>query len=235
MIEYIGKCLLIEEEKKKILVIGDLHLGYEEALVESGVFITPKMFKEMIEELDELFKKIEKVDEIVLLGDIKHYFGKISTQEWQDLLKLFDYLEKKCNKITIIKGNHDVIIEPVAEKREIDVKKVYTLGKYCFVHGDKDYEEIWDKKVEYVIMGHGHPAVKLKEGTKVEKYKCFLEGKYRGKNIVIVPSFSEHSIGSDLREEGVIMAWDFNFDKFNVKIVGDNLEVLDFGKLSKLK
>lgn len=31
-IEYIGKCLLINVDGKKILAVGDLHLGYEESL-----------------------------------------------------------------------------------------------------------------------------------------------------------------------------------------------------------
>ena len=32
MIKYIGKCLLVVENSEKILVIGDLHLGFEEVL-----------------------------------------------------------------------------------------------------------------------------------------------------------------------------------------------------------
>jgi uncharacterized protein len=235
MIDYIGKSLLIEENKKKIAVIGDLHLGYDEALRASGAFIPTKMFEEMIEELNRIFEKIGKVDEVILLGDIKHDFGRISRQEWSEVTKLLDYLKEWCKKITIIKGNHDVLIEPIAEKGEVRVKEIYAVGRFCFVHGDQDFKEIWQDKIEYVIMGHGHPAVKLKEGAKVEKYKCFLEGKYNGKNIIILPSFSEYSIGSDPRDSDVIMAWDFPFERFNVRVVGENLEVLDFGKLGKLE
>ena len=38
-IEFIGKCLLIEQNKKMILVIGDLHLGYENVMREAGILI----------------------------------------------------------------------------------------------------------------------------------------------------------------------------------------------------
>ena len=57
-INYIGKTLLIETEKKKILVIGDLHLGYEEALNKTGVFVSRKLFDEVIEEFDKIFEFI---------------------------------------------------------------------------------------------------------------------------------------------------------------------------------
>src|SRR3989338_7971849 len=58
MIKYIGKCLLITEKGEKILIIGDLHLGYEEALNKSGVYVTREMYKEMMGEMDEIFQKI---------------------------------------------------------------------------------------------------------------------------------------------------------------------------------
>jgi len=234
MIRYIGKCLLIEEGKEKILVIGDLHIGLEESLRESGVFISAKLVEGMVKELEIIFEKTGRVEKVVLLGDLKHYFGKIVGEEWREVLKLFDFLKKKCKKIIVIKGNHDVLIESITKKRKIVAKKIYVFKNYCFVHGDKDYKEIWSKKIKYVIVGHGHPAVKLREGVKIEKYKCFLGGKYLGKNWVMLPSFSEYSAGSDPREGEVILAWELPLRKFDVKIVGENLEVLDFGLLGRL-
>ena len=231
MIEYIGKCVLID---KKILVVGDLHLGYEDSLNRSGVFVSRVMFNEMILYFDKVFEKIGKVKEIVLLGDVKHNFGGISEQEWGDTLRLLDYFSQKTKKIVIVKGNHDKIIEPIARKREIVVKDYYIYNEYCFLHGDKDFEEIYDRKIKVWIIGHGHPAVKLREGVKIEKYKCFLEGEYKKKKIIIAPSFIEFSEGSDPRESELCLAWNFDLNKFNVKIVGGGLDVLDFGKLKDL-
>lgn len=235
-IKYIGKCLLINSGRKKILAVGDLHLGYEGALNESGVYIGREMFKEMISYFDRLFAKIGKVDEIVLLGDVKHVFGNITNQEWSEMLGLFDYFDKYCKKIVIVKGNHDKIIEPIVKKRKnIESRGFYVSGEFAFVHGDRDFDRIHDEKVRYWIMGHGHPAVKIREGAKIEKYKCFLVGEYRGREIIIVPSFLEANIGTEPRENNLYMAWDFNLEKFDVKIVSEDLEVLDFGKLKKLK
>jgi len=237
-IDYAGKCLLVKTDGKKLLVIGDLHLGFEEALNRSGVFVSRKMFEEMVEYLDSVFARTGQVDEVVLLGDVKHVFGSVLKQEWQDVLGLFDYLKDKCDKVIIVKGNHDAILEPIVKQREnVELLDYYVVGEFCFVHGDKSFDEMFDKDVKTWIMGHAHPAVKISEkgGAKVEKYKCFLVGKYKRKNVVVVPSFAEHSEGSDPRENDLGLAWDFNLKRFNVKVVlGEKLEVLDFGKLGDL-
>src|SRR3989338_4885293 len=240
-IEYIGKCLLIEDGEKKILAVGDLHLGYEEVLNQVGVFVTREMFKEMISYFDKVFDKVGEVDYIVLLGDVKHDFGRILRQELNDVSGLFDYFERKIGKrgeIVIVKGNHDIILGPIVKKREkVKIVDYFIVGECCFVHGDRVFEEMNNKGVGYWIIGHGHPAIKLGDGVKIEKYKCFLAGKYCGREIIIVPSFLEYNEGSDPRENDLGMAWSFNYDKFNVKIVGveGDLKVLEFGRLGKIK
>ena len=200
-IDYLGKCLCINFDGKNILVIGDLHLGYEEILNEAGVFVTREMFREMIVYFDRIFEKNLN----------------------------------SCGEIIIVKGNHDRIIGPIANSINARVSDYFIIGEYCFVHGDRDFEEMKDKKIRYWIMGHGHPAVKLGDGIKLEKYKCFLIGKYKGKEIIIVPSFLEYNEGSDPRENDLGMAWKFNYNNFEVKIVdSEELKVFDFGKLWKL-
>lgn len=235
MFEFIGKCLLVEESDKKILVIGDLHLGFEEALSKTGVFVSRKMFEEMIKYLNKVFDKTGKVDEVVLLGDIKHVFGSVIGQEWSDILGLFDYLEDKCKEIIVIKGNHDAIIEPVAKKRDILVEDYHIVGSFCFLHGDRDFVENYEKCVTHWVVGHGHPAVKMSDNIKVEKFKAFLVGEYKKKEIVLVPSFFDYNLGSDPRENDLGYIWDFDFGKFIVWAVQDEgPEVLNFGKLKDL-
>lgn len=236
MKKYIGKCLVIEEKGEMILVIGDLHLGYEESLNDAGVFVERKMFKEMVEYLDRVFESLGRIDVVVLLGDVKHRFGSILRQEWGDVLGLVEYLEGRCDEIIIVKGNHDNILEPIVRKREkVKLKDFFVFGEYCFVHGDKEFDEMYDNGVGVWVMGHGHPAVKISDGVKVEKYKCFLEGRFEGRRVVIVPSFFEYVEGSDPRENDLKLGWDFDFGEFNVMIVGEELRVLDFGILCKLK
>lgn len=240
-VKYAGKCLLIKRGKEKILAAGDLHLGYGESLDIRGVLVAKKLFEEIIDDFKKVFKAIGKIDRIVLLGDIKHNFSGILKQEWNDMLKLFDFLLKYSEEIIVVKGNHDSYIKNIAEKRNIRVKDYYIDGKYCFMHGNKDYGKksgIYDKKIKYWIIGHAHPAIKLSDSVKSEKYKCFLTGKYKNKNVIIVPSFSEHSRGSDPRENKFKLAWKFSLNNFNVRIangeLNEELKVLNFGKLKDI-
>lgn len=240
-IKYIGKCLMIEKEKT--LVVGDMHFGYEHELNEAGVLIMRQMYEQLILDLKVIFKRVGRCKRIVFLGDLKHGFAGINRQEWGDLTRLFDFVAENCGEIVILKGNHDNYLKNVVEKwkkeygkgRKIEVYDYYTLGEIIFMHGDKDFEEAYDNNIKMWIVGHGHPAIVLRKGVKREKYKCFLTGKFKGKKIIIAPSFAEFVEGSDPREHEFKLAWKFDLKNFEVKIVSDNLEVLDFGKLRDLE
>jgi putative SbcD/Mre11-related phosphoesterase len=235
-IKHIGKCLLVESKGKKILAVGDLHIGYEEALERSGAFVGRGMFGEMISEFDLVFSKTGDVDEIVLLGDLKHDFSELTMQERRELNNLFDHLFLHCERIVIVRGNHDNYLLNISLRRGIEVRDFYVCEEVCFLHGDRDFVEIKDKKKKYWVLGHFHPAVVLREerGVKSEKYKCFLEGDFDDKKIVIVPSFFKGSEGIDFRENEMKMPWKFNLEKFRIFVVGENLEVLDFGEMKKI-
>ena len=235
-IEFIGKCLLLRSTKT--LVIGDLHLGYENVLNSSGILISRNMYEEMISYLDDVFEKTGRVNEVVLLGDVKHDFGSIMKQEWEDVKKLFEYLRRKIvekGKIIVVKGNHDKLIQPIIKNEEkVILKECYKKGEYVFVHGDKDQKELSKLDNNIWIMGHFHPAIKISEGVKSEKYKCFLDGKYEGKRVIVLPSFFELIEGSDPRDSLVYSKWKFKFENFDVIVVGDNLRTFNFGKLKTI-
>jgi metallophosphoesterase superfamily enzyme len=150
MVEFVGKCLYVESlNGKRILAVGDLHLGYEESLNFSGVFVSRQLFKEIIGDLEEIFRVLEKeekkVDEVVLLGDVRHEFGRLGRQERSDSDKLFDFFEKRGVRVVIARGNHDTIIEPLARARGIEIVDVYRVDEIAFVHGNKDWKELHEK------------------------------------------------------------------------------------------
>ncbi|MEK6850273.1 MAG: metallophosphoesterase [Nanoarchaeota archaeon] len=234
MIKYIDKCLLINENGLKLLAIGDIHIGYG-AKESAWAMINGVLFDDMIKEFEIVFSKIGKVDKIVLLGDLKNDFSYLSEEERNGIVNLIDYLETKCEEVIIVRGNHDNYLLNLTSKRGLLVKDFFCFDSYCFLHGDRDFSDIYDKKIKYWIMGHLHPAIKLREGNKTEKYKCFLSGEYKGKKIKILPSFSGVNVGIDVRELEKEMVWNFNLKKFDVFVVSDDLKVIDFGELRKIK
>ncbi|MEK6820183.1 MAG: metallophosphoesterase [Nanoarchaeota archaeon] len=228
--KFIDKSVFFPQEK--ILVVADLHLGYEQALNEAGVFLPKHQFKEIMENMKKIIEKTGKLKEIIILGDLKHEFGTISSQEWREVLEFLDFLQEKTEKIVLIKGNHDTILEPIAKRKNLEVKDFYIKKDVAFLHGHKSFLEVLDKKVKLLVMGHKHPAITIRENVKAETYKCFLVGKFKDKEIIILPSFFPLVEGSDVFIEDTNLAFKFKFSGFKVYVVGD--KVYGFGKLKKV-
>lgn len=225
-IEIIDLALLID---KRILVIADLHIGFEEALNKEGVLVPRFHYKDIIQKLENVFKKISNVKKIILNGDLKHEFGRISHQEWKELSALFEFLKTKCKELIVIKGNHDTILEPIAMKKEIILVQEYREKDLLIIHGDKIPEKIEN----VIIIGHEHPAISLRDKAKIEKFKCFLKGKYKSKTLIAQPSFNPSIEGSNILKEQFLSPFFSDISNFNVFIVGKE-EVLDFGKVKNL-
>ena len=73
--------------KEKVLVISDIHVGYEEYLNKLGVLVPRFQFQELVKKLENIFKKTGKLEKIIVNGDLKHEFGTISEQEWRETLQ----------------------------------------------------------------------------------------------------------------------------------------------------
>ena len=167
-------------------------------------------------------------------------------------------LATHCNDIVLVKGNHDTILGPIAKKRNVKVadyvigqsimdkhikensitiknnKKMKKQSKVLIVHGNKIPNKEVLKEVSTIIIGHEHPAVSLKEGPRVEQFKCFLKGKYQGKNLIVQPSFNCIVEGTDLLRDKILSPFlKQNLDNFDVYVVED--KVYEFGKLRNLR
>ncbi len=218
------------------LVIADVHIGYEEALNKQGVLVPRLQFEEMAKRMNNTFDRLKNknIKKIIINGDLKHEFGTISEQEWRNTLKFLDLLAKHCNEILLIRGNHDTILGPIARKRNVKVVENIVIGNIFIAHGDKVPDKERLKKASTIIIGHEHPAISLKEGPRIETFKCFLKGKYKGKNLIVQPSFNSMIEGTDiLRDEILSPFLKQNLDDFDVFIVED--KVYKFGKLGRLR
>jgi len=235
--EFINKCVFIP--KQGILVIGDLHLGYEYMLRETGSLIPATQFSETKKDLKAVFlglkEQKKKIKKVIFLGDVKHFFpfNKGEKNLFLNLLLLIgEYVDRE--NIIVLKGNHEKTAE-IADKQLFDY---YIEEDIAFIHGDQEFKEAFNKNISTIIMGHLHPAITLVDNQKIkaEKYKCFLIGKYKDKEIIILPSFLPLVEGTSLNEylrEGSCIIPSKDIKKFNVFIVGEN-NVFNFGKLNKL-
>ena len=230
-IEIMDLCLYLKKEKA--LVLADIHMGYEEALNKQGILVPLTQYAETIKRLENLLKGFE-IKKIIINGDLKHEFGKISETEWRHTLGLLDLLFKYCRKIILIKGNHDTILGPIAKKRGLEVKRNYTIGKTMILHGDKIPKGEKFNSMKRLIIGHEHPAISLHKDGRLEKFKCFLKGKWKKKELIVMPSFNLVTEGTDVLKEKLLSPFlKQDLDDFQVFIVSEG--VYGFGTVKDIR
>lgn len=220
--EIIGNALKIDDT----LIISDLHFGYESSLNNQGLMIPQYQFDKVIDSLDAIQQRAN-ADKIILNGDIKHNFGNISKQEWKEVLSFIDYLSDIFVDIRVIKGNHDTFTQYILNKRDLVMEDEVILGEYFITHGDKIPESIADD-VETIVIGHEHPCIGIRNQERVEKVKTFLKGSWREYNLIVTPSFTPISYGSDVLHEKTISPFIRDILDFEAYAV-EGEEVLPFG------
>ena len=149
---------------------------------------------------------------------------------------LLDFLSRFCNEIVLIKGNHDTILGPIARKRGIEVHDHFFIeGHGALVcHGDKLPSSELIQKSKIIIIGHEHPSVALRSGSRVEKYKCFYVGQYQRRTLIVLPSLNLLTEGNALMHDDVLSPFlKQRLDDFEVFAVED--KVYRFGKLGRLR
>jgi len=234
-IEIIGTGLFIRDEK--LLVINDLHIGYEEALQRQGILVPRFQTKEIIRLLAEMIEKVHPAT-VLLNGDVKQEFGRVLRGEMREVLEVIDFLQKQKVEVIIVRGNHDPILQPIVGLRGVRMVTEYRIGETLIVHGDELVEKERLKKVKRIIIGHEHPAITIRDSGKREKYKCFLKGKWKSgsggkqgeQEIIVVPSFNPLLEGTDVLKEEVLSPFLEKIGEFEVYVVSCG-EAFAFGKV----
>lgn len=181
------------------LVVADLHLGYEQALEETGVFIPPVQFKFITTFITRALQETGS-RRLLLLGDVKHEFGSALKQEWGETIELISKLKERGVEISVVRGNHDNFLIPMLKRLEVPLYDPHLrLDRYLFMHGHKDPPiDAWGG-AECVVIGHEHPAVLLRDELGVSiKLKSFLVGTFEGAKLIVLPALSPLMPGTEV-------------------------------------
>lgn len=181
------RCLVFERERA--VVLGDLHLGYEKALEDEGMYI-PRMNTDSIRDsLNRILSKYEP-ETVVLLGDIKHDFRRAKYEGREEVRGIIQLIVDAA-KVVVVKGNHDNYIQNIVSDFGLMAVDHVDIGGYRLEHGHQDSGK------RPVIIGHEHPSVRItgaiSGGLKVQ---CFLYARKDG--VIVIPPFSHLSTGTDL-------------------------------------
>lgn len=215
------------------LIISDLHLGYEEMMASKGTMVPKFQLTDMIRQLESIFAQLGPIKTIVINGDLKHEFGSILRTEWREILRFIDFISQKTKQIIITRGNHDIALEPITRKRNIHIVKNFRINDILIAHGDSIDKEARQSLVKTIIIGHEHPAIGLKDKNRYEKYKCFLKGQWKGKTLIVQPSFNPLTEGTDILREPLLSPYLKSIRNFEVFVVAK--DVLPFGKVKDIK
>jgi hypothetical protein len=186
----------------KTVVLSDLHLGIEDALARGGVLVPRQHYKELLARVERILTRCGadkgKVTTVVLNGDLKHEFGRISDLEWREVKRFVDAMHKRGLDVVVVKGNHDVMLEPIARERKLEIVNAYKAGDILIVHGDSPIPAKALKGVKTIIAGHEHPCVVLRSGPRAERFKCFVLSSHKRISLVLQPSFGPLTMGMDV-------------------------------------
>lgn len=186
-------------KEKRALVITDLHIGYESSLKNKGVYIPQNSYPYMRSVIDHLLRSTG-AKTLIMLGDVKHEFGKPSPQEWVEVKDLLSFLHDNGIEVHVVRGNHDNYIIAILNRMNVPLHDPFmVLDEIFLMHGHKEGEIPEDSRV--VLMGHEHPAVSSRDlsGSRY-KFKCFLVGRIDKKRLVVLPSISPLSLGVGINE-----------------------------------
>lgn len=224
--KFVGLAVYFEEHDT--IAVSDLQLGQEEELRSKGHFVLDRELQEMKKDLRRLIVKTG-AKRLVINGDIKHEFSRISSQEWSAVLDLLDVFSDV--EIVFVKGNHDNMLEPILKKCDVALHDEYLLGDILFIHG---HELPKTKEFSTLVIGHEHPAVRFSDGVRSETVKCFLRGSWQGKELIVLPSFTKMSVGTDVLKSSGLGPFAQNKDDFEVFVCLDEA-VVSFGKIKDIK
>jgi len=153
--------LLLRRNSERVLVVVDLHIGWEVTLAQKGVHVpsqTPKILEKML----QLIKSCKPTG-LIFLGDVKHTIARVEMEEWRDIPDFFEALGRKVSDIQVVPGNHDGNLEPLLpETVKILPSTGVVLGDVGLFHG-----HAWPAPellgCRNLITGHVHPMVAFRD------------------------------------------------------------------------
>ncbi|WP_456469360.1 metallophosphoesterase [Archaeoglobus sp.] len=201
-------------------IIADLHLGFENVMQNRGVAIPRMQVKEIVEDVKKIIDKYN-VNKLIVAGDLKHEFSRNLPYEWEDVR---EFIESVDVNLEVVRGNHDNFLASILAEYGIELKEYVKVGDYYVIHGHKDSE------FERVIMGHEHPAVKIRVRGALYSFPCYLVA---DSSKVVLPAFSPLMSGSDVLQNSFLSPILKRAEKIEVYAVED--EVFYLGTVGDLK
>jgi len=201
---------------QRLLVVADYHAGIEAVLRNDGVAIESRGERRRSQLLSLLAET--GADRLIVLGDLSHAIGEPWDAERTELAALFGAVDVP---VTLVKGNHDGVVEPLLSELAPDVTVTdpggTRIGDVGFAHG-----HTWPGTevlaAGTLCLGHEHPTVRLEDEVGGRRFeRVWLRGAlepgpfrshYDGRadvaaaDLVVFPAFNDLSGGTWINVPG---------------------------------
>ena len=157
-------------ERKKILIVSDLHLGKAGHFRKHGIPVSRRVHLTDLKKLDYLLSQ-HRPKRLILLGDLFHSF---ENNEWNDFRSFIEMYDKV--HFTLVRGNHDILEE---YPKQLEVVERLDITPFSFTH-EKAHTNL------YNLSGHVHPGYRIRGAARQGvTLSCFYFSEDHG----ILPAF----------------------------------------------
>ncbi|MEM4519504.1 MAG: metallophosphoesterase [Sulfolobales archaeon] len=194
-VEVINELPVIYLRKFRMALLADTHIGFEEEMAEKGIYIPRFQKKRLMGILEEVFNTVD-VDSLVIVGDFKHKFDELGRIERIELNEIIRYVLSRVSKFVVVRGNHDNYLSVLTRKFNFEFVEELVIDDFLVVHGHNELPK--ELKTKYVIMGHEHPAITVRDSLgSVGRFQCFLIGEtIQGTQVITLPAVGAYQTGS---------------------------------------
>jgi len=225
---------VILHKKSRSLIVADVHLGYEDHMASLGIFLPKMQLKASLDILKDALDSIDFKVKVIIAGDLKHVFEKLTRQEKIETIRLIESLSRNplVKEIILVRGNHDTFIAPLLRKLGVEVVEgSLDLGDGIgVIHGHKKSQYNYD----ILVMGHEHASIMVDVGGVRTKLPVLLRvpldngslayvlpptGIYQTGNVISLNKGSY--LSPIIKEHGVVensMVWVVDRDYGTVKL-----------------
>ncbi len=212
---------------ERALVISDLHLGFEGALAEQGVSIPRFQRRVILERLGKMLDRV-KAEKVIVAGDFKHEFSRNLTDEWIEVKQVLRFLRDRVTPV-LVRGNHDNYLATILGDLNLPLLDRADIADHTIIHG---HEEV--STLHPIVMGHEHPAVKLKDELgAVVSVPAFLVMD----RLIVLPAFSPLALGVDVSAYPYLSPILNRTDIDEARVIGvdEHEGLMEFGRVRGLK
>jgi putative SbcD/Mre11-related phosphoesterase len=182
--------MVITYDDTSVLLIADIHLGFEEELAQSRGVQLPSQHSVILERVENLIEKYS-ISHLFIVGDVKHTILTDSYYNWEIIPEFMEALVKQV-EVTVIPGNHDGELGALLPRNVnvTDVRGILVGPKseqVGLLHGHSwPSVEILDAKM--IVIGHNHPTIRRFRDASVPEIGRFSRRRYAGTVPIVLQS-----------------------------------------------